>query len=154
MKVSQIACGRAHNIAIASNRESENQKAKLLGTKSENSIENFVFSWGCGADARLGFSDNLDKLIPTKIEGLTNENAKQISCGFIHTFVLSNNGNLYSFGNNEYGQLGIGHNKPSKEINKLTNYKFEKVQCGGFHSMAITYTKKVYSWGIIGRAHV
>ena len=47
MKASQISHGRADNIAIARNRKSENQKAKLLDTQYENSIENSVFSWGC-----------------------------------------------------------------------------------------------------------
>ena len=146
MKASQISHGRADNIAIARNRKSENQKAKLLDTQYENSIENSVFSWGCVTDSRLGFSDNLDKLISTKKEGLTNENAKKISCGYLHTFVLSNNGNLYSFGNNEYGQLGLGLNKPSKESNKLTNYKFDKIQSEASIQWQLLTQRKYIVW--------
>lgn len=34
-----------------------------------------------------------------------------IACGKLFTMVLSNNGNVYSWGINTYGQLGIGNCK-------------------------------------------
>ena len=35
---------------------------------------------------------------------------KQIACGENHTIILTNNGQVHSFGNNEYGQLGLNDN--------------------------------------------
>jgi len=35
---------------------------------------------------------------------------KKISCGRKHTLVVTNNGDICSFGDNLYGQLGIGNN--------------------------------------------
>jgi E3 ubiquitin-protein ligase MYCBP2 len=36
----------------------------------------------------------------------------QIACGVHHTVVLLQNGDVYTFGNNSYGQLGLGDNTP------------------------------------------
>ena len=40
-----------------------------------------------------------------------------ISCGSLHTIVLDDQGNLYSFGYNRYGQLGLGDNSKRNEKN-------------------------------------
>lgn len=32
----------------------------------------------------------------------------EIACGVFYTLLLDNNGKVYSFGNNKYGQLGNG----------------------------------------------
>ena len=34
----------------------------------------------------------------------------QVACGMHHTVVLLSNGKVYTFGNNSYGQLGLGDN--------------------------------------------
>ena len=36
----------------------------------------------------------------------------QIACGVHHTVVLLQNGDVYTFGNNSYGQLGVGDVTP------------------------------------------
>ena len=36
----------------------------------------------------------------------------QIACGVHHTVVLLQNGDVYTFGNNSYGQLGLGDTSP------------------------------------------
>ncbi|MBE64435.1 MAG: hypothetical protein CMK39_02665, partial [Porticoccaceae bacterium] len=41
-----------------------------------------------------------------KIKGL--KNIKMIDCGGAHTICLDFNGSVFSFGDNEYGKLGLG----------------------------------------------
>lgn len=36
----------------------------------------------------------------------------QIACGVHHSVVLLQNGDVYTFGNNSYGQLGLGDTSP------------------------------------------
>ncbi len=38
---------------------------------------------------------------------------QQIACGFAHVFALSDEGELYGWGANIYGQLGLGHKNNS-----------------------------------------
>jgi hypothetical protein len=42
----------------------------------------------------------------------------QIACGYSHTAILKNNGEMYIFGRNDNRQLGLGHNK-NKNVPQL-----------------------------------
>ncbi len=64
--------------------------------------------------------------------------------------IKNNNGELFSCGNNDYGQLGIGgnNNSPKKHIEKVwISEKIKTFDCGYNYVIAITETNKVYGWG-------
>ena len=42
---------------------------------------------------------------------------KQIFCGGDFSMILFEDGSLFSFGDNEFGQLGIGNNEDQKKTN-------------------------------------
>ena len=57
---------------------------------------------------QLGLENNKDKMIIPTL--LMNDNTiENIHCGADHSMILKNNGELYVCGDNEYGQLGLGH---------------------------------------------
>ena len=70
------------------------------------SNEGFVHSFGRIEYGANGFKEKIISLVPTKIPSLMN--VQSISCGMYHTVCLNNNGNVFTFGNNVHGQLGIG----------------------------------------------
>jgi len=43
---------------------------------------------------------------------LKDEFIKEISCGYLHTIAITLHGNVYTWGNNEMGQLGLGPQAP------------------------------------------
>ncbi len=67
-----------------------------------------VYSFGSNLYGQLGQSgiSNVTDDIPTLIPGLNN--ITQISAGYNHSLVVDNEGNIYAFGNNSSGQLGLG----------------------------------------------
>ncbi len=65
-----------------------------------------VFTWGGGQLGQLGHGDFLRQNLPLKIANLVEENIVQISCGKRHSAALTSHGRLYTWGSNEYGQLG------------------------------------------------
>lgn len=96
-----------------------------------------LFSWGSNADGQLGNVNISDKYVShclqtlffhsafqSLIVGLNSKNAiectprmvktpgagvvVQIACGAKHALALTNNGELYSWGCNSEGQLGLG----------------------------------------------
>ena len=64
-----------------------------------------------------------------------NEKIKMISCGKFHSMIYLENNDLLVFGRNDYGQLGLGHNKNQNDPIKLMNEKIKMISFGWCHSM-------------------
>lgn len=72
---------------------------------------------------------------------------KQISCGSYHTILLSDK--IYVWGDNWYGQLGLGDRKGCSSPTELClREKIKLISCGWRHTIALTYVpNKLYVWG-------
>lgn len=86
-----------------------------------------------------------------------------ISCGDEHTAVVTQTGRLFTFGSNEFGQLGLGHNenvlKPSC-VKVLKPDKVLAVACGKTHTVVGMISGRLWAFGNnaegqlgIGREH-
>lgn len=79
--------------------------------------------------------------------------AKQVATSGDHKFVLTNEGLLYAWGNNQYGQLGFKPDTTNTatptNVNKPTivNGSWLKVAAGGKHSAAISTDGHLYTTG-------
>ncbi|KAF2075625.1 hypothetical protein CYY_003048 [Polysphondylium violaceum] len=71
-----------------------------------------VFGWGSSKEGQLGQGPSIiefDTSTPIQIgESLIGLFITKIACGAYHSLVLSDNGDVYAFGLNDYGQLGNG----------------------------------------------
>ena len=61
-----------------------------------------------GDFGRLGLGDCRDVFLPTPIPALSGIHVVAAACGDTHTLVLTDAGQVYSFGRNQNGQLGMG----------------------------------------------
>ncbi|XP_069576471.1 retinitis pigmentosa GTPase regulator b isoform X3 [Brachyistius frenatus] len=99
-----------------------------------------VFTFG-----KSKFSDN----IPSKF-WLKNDVPLKICCGDEHTALITENGKLFMFGSNNWGQLGLGSkltvNKPTC-VKALKSEKVQLVACGRNHTLICTAQGKVYASG-------
>ena len=69
-------------------------------------------------------------------------------CGDYHTITLSNDGTLFSFGNNEQGQLGLGHNKNVSLPTPIPNLpQISLVSCGGHFTVCVDCNGFMWSFG-------
>ena len=99
--ISKISAGCDHSLF-------ENDKGEIF------SCGNNRFG-GCG----LGhFND--PQITPSLIPNAPS-NIVQFVCGFYNNLFLDSEGNVFSVGNNEYGQLGLGHKRNQNELNKIPN---------------------------------
>ena len=57
---------------------------------------------------QLGSMQSLKVLHPRLLVPLKDELIKEIVCGYSHTLAINQFGQMYSWGNNENGQLGLG----------------------------------------------
>jgi alpha-tubulin suppressor-like RCC1 family protein len=67
-------------------------------------------------------------------------------------FALTGNGEIYSWGYNEYGELGHGDTStgpkpPIKIEGILSGVKIVKIAAGSDHTLAISDNGTLYSWG-------
>lgn len=99
-----------------------------------------VFTFG-----KSKFADN----IPSKF-WLKNDTPLKIACGDEHTALITENGKLFMFGSNNWGQLGLGSkasvNKPTC-VKALKSEKVRLVACGRNHSIVYTSRGNVYTSG-------
>src|SRR5208283_1499766 len=71
----------------------------------------------------------------------------KIRCGFYYTCLIFDK-QLYAWGSNGYGQLGLGHTQNQNSPQKLNlPAPVKKIICGGSYSIAITTTNEIYVWG-------
>ena len=69
-------------------------------------------------------------------------------CGEYHTITLSNDGTLYSFGYNYYGQLGLGHNNHVSIPTPIPNLpKITQISCGGYFTVCVDCEGFMWSFG-------
>lgn len=74
---------------------------------------------------------------------------ESISAGYDHELILTRDGEVYSRGGNDYGQLGKGNNDYSSvwsPVSKL-NVSIAKIATGRYTSFAISDAGDVYAWG-------
>ncbi|GBG34238.1 RCC1 and BTB domain-containing protein 2 [Hondaea fermentalgiana] len=76
-----------------------------------------------------------------------------VVCGSSHTLALTDAGEIWAFGVNTFGQLGIGATTVERlvpnRIDKLANagIKVTQIAAGEYHSLCLTDTNEVFSWG-------
>ncbi|KAL4494090.1 hypothetical protein ABPG72_016046 [Tetrahymena utriculariae] len=121
------------------------------------SVQGTLFSSGQNTSGELGHGDRLFRKSPQLISSFKKfgEKIKQVSCGLKHTVCLSALGKVFSWGNNTFGQLGVGDTKyraypqlifmKSKSIDSINS--FLQVRVGLRSSIVLTIDKRIAWWG-------
>ncbi|XP_033210790.1 probable E3 ubiquitin-protein ligase HERC4 isoform X2 [Belonocnema kinseyi] len=111
-----------------------------------------VYCWGCNTEGQLGLdSSSFAEPVPRMIKALGTSVVVQIACGLKHTLALTNNGELYAWGSNKEGQLGLGPGirkelKP-KLVSSLAGIPIAFIACGGYHSLVVSKSGAIFGWG-------
>lgn len=75
---------------------------------------------------------------------------KQISCGFNFTVLLDSSMRIFSFGSNEWGQLGYptpeGYGSDIRNVQIARKFSIEGIRCGFTHAV-IFGERECYGWG-------
>ena len=118
--------------------------------------KNQIFSWGHNDDGQLaqGYRSNNQYVKPKKINFFDNKNIIEICCGSIHCLGLSEDGVIYGWGYNYYGQIGRMNDKNIREltpiqiqINDTFDNRIKFIHCSGYTSCAVTVDGRAYLWG-------
>lgn len=142
-RVVQVACGQQHTLFL-----------------TESGV---VFATGHGGYGILGTGETSDELFPVELTALSetlleNEKVVKISCGASFSAFITNIGNLYVWGRNDSGQLGLGDesqgdmHSAERYPRRIPFFETERtvirdVTCGENHMVAMADNGAIYYWG-------
>ena len=87
-RVVAVAAGHAHSLALTA--------------------DGAVWSWGWGYYGQLGHGDLQNQLLPKKVEAFAGQRVVAVSAGTHHSFTITADGAVWSWGEGERGCLGHG----------------------------------------------
>ena len=107
-----------------------------------------IFACGNNNEGQCGL-DHFDELqITTSLILNVPPNIVHFVCGDNHSLFLDSEGNVFSVGNNEDGQLGLGHNRNQDGLNKIPNIPpIKLISCGNSSSYLIDFEGNLWTFG-------
>uniref|UniRef100_A0A2K6K0F2 HECT and RLD domain containing E3 ubiquitin protein ligase 4 n=1 Tax=Rhinopithecus bieti TaxID=61621 RepID=A0A2K6K0F2_RHIBE len=85
------------------------------------------------------------------IKSLSDIQIIQVACGYYHSLALSKASEVFCWGQNKYGQLGLGTDCKKQTspqlIKSLLGIPFMQVAAGGAHSFVLTLSGAIFGWG-------
>ena len=137
IKIVKVSCGELHSVALTESNQ--------------------IFTWGCGEHGRLGHGDEDERNEPTELKFKIKYAFRDVFAGSDCSFLLTKDGRVLAFGNNEYNKLCLNDHSigfkldlkniqgsssiiqqlTPKIIKKLSPYHIVKVCPGKTHAAAI-----------------
>ncbi|XP_001639937.2 protein RCC2 homolog isoform X2 [Nematostella vectensis] len=155
----QASCGRGHTLILTD--------------------AGLVFGFGDNKLGQIGQGHQKPTSLPCPLQIMhpTDKKVTKVCCGAEFSMLLDENGDIFSFGSPEYGQLGhntdgqyiVSSNKMGFQcevlprrlvvfvernkdgfVNHIEGVKIKDVVCGNNHTMALDEQGRVFTWGFGG----
>eukprot|EP00299_Pterocystis_sp_00344_P015996 c8002_g1_i4.p1 GENE.c8002_g1_i4~~c8002_g1_i4.p1 ORF type:complete len:245 (+),score=48.93 c8002_g1_i4:636-1370(+) len=133
LKIVTAACGHFHSV--------------LLDKQGK------VYTAGFNFYGQLGLGNTSPNTQIGVIPSLARENMVMAAAGAHHTLLLTENGEVFSFGCNLNGELGLGSTTTESYVtipnlvSSLLGVRIVKIACGAHHSVAVSDKGQLYAWG-------
>ena len=153
-----VICEQGYMLKVAALRKnSERPVCRGDGTWSTTDlvcekVVGALFSWGSNLKGQLGDGSSVQRLVPTPVApGTIAGDVSLVVGGEAHSLAITANGTLYTWGSNQFGQLGygpIGGNKmtPSK-LEFGVPLTFQMASAGQKHSVVLGLDGSVWCFG-------
>ncbi|XP_054826600.1 serine/threonine-protein kinase Nek9 isoform X1 [Eublepharis macularius] len=120
-------------------------------------VEKELYTWvnmqgGTKLHGQLGHGDRASYRQPKHVEKLQGKAIRQVSCGDDFTVCITDEGQVFAFGSDYYGCIGVGKAFGSEvlepeQLNFFLSNSVEQVSCGDNHVAVLTRNREVYTWG-------
>lgn len=120
--IKELSCGEEHTAFISN--------------------QGHIYTMGSNTEGRLGIDDASVTFSssPCLVSNLTDKYPKKLACGWGHTAVITESGDLYTWGIGEFGALGLNSISTQWSPHKvpLTNFEPIQVSCGSRHTAILS----------------
>jgi alpha-tubulin suppressor-like RCC1 family protein len=108
-----------------------------------------VWAWGLNSQGQLGDGTaGISRIVPVQVQNITGVIA--IAGGFMHSLALKNDGTVWAWGWNMFGQLGDGTNTDRHtpvQVRNLSGVTAIATTNGGNHNLALKSDGTLWAWG-------
>ncbi len=144
------------NVSSANGFINSGVTAVAAGAYHSLALQNgVIYAWGDDTYGELGNNSTAQSNVPVKVSSplgiFSNSSVTAVAAGQSHSLALQN-GNVYTWGDNSYGQLGNNstaqRNVPGNvsSANGFINSGVTAVAAGAYHSLALQ-NGVIYAWG-------
>lgn len=119
-----------------------------------------VYAWGRNRDGEVGQgnTDDNEILTPTRVAALDGAFVVSVGAGNYHSFAITDSGALWGWGENDFGQLGIGTIDTTEatpvEITLPAGVSARSATGGSRHTYMLSVDGDVYAWGRVGEGQL
>jgi len=108
-----------------------------------------LWMWGNNSYGQLGQGDTTNRSTPTQVGFGVYSNWTQVSTAFTFTLALQSNGSLWTWGQNNYGQLGNNTTTAtfSSYVQMGSVSTWTQTSAGANHALAIRSNGTLWAWG-------
>jgi len=115
-----------------------------------------VYTWGSGWNGRTGHNSRSITRRPTHLVALDEHRIQRLACSAKHMLALAEDGRVFAWGSNDWGQLGLGPDQPTA-LGQLYDHHMPmlvqglppvvSIAAGWRTSAAIDAEGRVWVWG-------
>ncbi|KAG7466419.1 hypothetical protein MATL_G00164470 [Megalops atlanticus] len=120
-------------------------------------VEKELYTWasvqgGAKMVGQLGHGDQASYRQPRKVERLQGKAIRQVACGADFTACVTDEDQMYMFGSDYYGCIGVDNELGMEVLEPVLLDFFQErpvkqVCCGDNHVVVLTQDRNVFSWG-------
>eukprot|EP00090_Calanus_glacialis_P018965 TRINITY_DN29288_c0_g1_i1.p1 TRINITY_DN29288_c0_g1~~TRINITY_DN29288_c0_g1_i1.p1 ORF type:complete len:689 (-),score=225.92 TRINITY_DN29288_c0_g1_i1:63-2129(-) len=128
-KIAKVSAGTTHSLALTDRGQ--------------------VWVWGSNTEGQLGLGEEGEENVFQPVLLPFNNKVMDINCGYYHSAIVTDQGELFTFGEVDGGKLGLNGVKDETDSPRLVNIPepVTSVSCGGNHTIVLTQAGKLYSFG-------